>query len=90
MTPYSLNASYIEFSFTQGIVGLDANVSIDFVMPEGVNTFQTSTANIVDGTAAMDVEFNHFNLRTDDALMGEMASSQVYDCLLYTSDAADE
>ena len=79
MTTYSLNASYIEYSFTQGIVGLDANVSIDFVMPEGVNTFQTSTANIVDGTAAMDVEFNHFNLRTDDALMGEMASSQVYD-----------
>ena len=79
MTTYSLNASYIEFSFTQGIVGLDGEVAIDFVMAHGVDTFQTSTATIADGTAAMDVAFGHLNLRTDDALMGEMASSQIYD-----------
>ncbi|MEO9518560.1 MAG: calcium-binding protein [Paracoccaceae bacterium] len=79
MTTYSLNASYIEYSFTQGIVGLDGEVAIDFVMAHDVSTFQTSTANIADGTAAMDVVFGHLNLRTDDALMGEMASSQIYD-----------
>ncbi|MEP3846993.1 MAG: calcium-binding protein [Paracoccaceae bacterium] len=79
MTTYSLNASYIEYSFTQGIVGLDGEVAVNFVMAHGVDTFQTSTANIADGTAAMDVAFGHLNLRTDDALMGDMASSQIYD-----------
>ncbi|MEP1536186.1 MAG: calcium-binding protein [Paracoccaceae bacterium] len=79
MTTYSLNASYIEFSFTQGIVGLDAEVAVDFVMPNGVSTFQTSTGNIADGTAAIDVVFGHLNMRTDEVLMGDMASSQIYD-----------
>lgn len=79
MTTYTLAASFIEYSFTNGIIGSDNAASIDFVMPDGVDTFLTSTANITEGVAAMDVVFDYLNLRSDDALMDAPTTSQIYD-----------
>ena len=70
----------------------EQRVFISSVM-RGMEAERVAVASAIEGVGATPVWFERFGGRDDDpeaAYLTEVAASDIYICLLYTSDAADE